>query len=176
MNREIKRVDIFIRAAALVREALSEVEFWIIGDGNQRRNLESLAEGLGMLPHVRFLGRRADVENLLPSIQVGVLSSDSEGLANALLEYMRAGLPVVATDVGGNGEVVENGKTGLLVPPGNAEAMAEAILALLKDPARAAALGDAAKQRFTEKFAVESMLVETEQLYRQLCERRWRPC
>lgn len=176
LNRTVKRVDVFIDAAALVKGERPETRFQVIGDGPLRRDLESQASRLGIKDAVDFLGRRSDVQQLLPGLTVGVLSSDSEGLSNSLIEYMRSGLPVVATNVGGNSEIVEEGRSGLLVPAGDAKALALAILRLLRDSATAAAMGAAARERATSLFSLEGMLGSTESLYRELCRARGREC
>jgi glycosyltransferase involved in cell wall biosynthesis len=167
LNRPVKRVDVFIEAAARVRQKAPPAEFWVVGDGDLRHGLELLARELGIADSVRFLGRRPDVHNLLRRFSVGVLSSDSEGLSNSLIEYMAAALPVVATNVGGNAEVVEDGKTGLLVPPGSPGGVAEAIVSILNDPVRGAAMGDAGRARARERFSLEAMFAKTLALYEE---------
>jgi glycosyltransferase involved in cell wall biosynthesis len=169
LNRRVKRVDLFIHAASLVIKLRPDTEFWIVGDGPLRAELEQLASGLGVGSQIRFMGRRPDVQALLPSMLVGVLSSDSEGLSNSLIEYLCAGVPAIATAVGGNGEIIEDGKNGLLVPPGDPDALAGAILILLKDPARARAMGAAGREHVLQHFGVETMIDKTRMLYETIC-------
>ena len=125
LNRPVKRVDLFLRAAAIVHQILPETRFWVIGDGEQRESLERLAGDLDLGKKVVFWGRRGDVRRLLDEMAVGVICSESEGLSNAIMEYMEAGLPVIATSVGGNPELVRHGVTGLLVQSDKEEALVQ---------------------------------------------------
>jgi len=165
LNRSVKRVDLFIRAAALVSRRHPEARFYIIGDGDLRGGLESLARELGVFSHTDFLGRRKDVGNLLQEMTIGVICSDSEGLSNAIMEYMAGGLPVVATNVGGNPELVEDGKTGILVKPNDPQKLAESICLLIEDRGRAKMMGEAGQRLLKNKFSVEKMVRETTGLY-----------
>ena len=119
--------------------------FVIAGDGPDRDALEAQAAANGVLDRVRFVGRRDDVPALLASADLFVLPSLYEGLPLSIMEAMAAGTPVVATDIGGNNELVTSGKTGLLVPPANPVALAEAVRALLAEPARAQIFATAAQ-------------------------------
>lgn len=166
LNREVKRVDVFLKAAALVAANQPQTIFWVVGDGHLRPILEGLAMDLGIHDRVEFLGRRTDILSLLPQVEAGVLSSDSEGLSNAIMEYMACGLPVVATAVGGNSELVENGANGFLVPPGNPGSMAAAILRLLQDPELAVSMGRRGRERIMLEFGIERMVAETLDVYR----------
>src|SRR5690606_19591897 len=112
VNREVKRTDLFIRAAVLVAQNYPGVRWHVIGDGPLRGGLESLARELGIADKVIFAGRISDVPGYLDRIQIGVLCSDSEGLSNALIEYMFKGAVPVVTAVGGNPELVSDGVTG----------------------------------------------------------------
>ena len=134
-----------LEAAALVLRRRPDVTFVLVGDGPQRAELGAHAERLGLDGRLRFLGLVEDPIPLLPRMDIFVLPSHMEGMSNALLEAMAAGRPVVATNVGGNAEVVQDGVTGLLVPPRDPQRLAEALLTLLDDPARAAAMGAAGR-------------------------------
>ena len=112
-----------------------------------------------------------DVPELLSECAVSVLPSLSEGLSNTLLESMAAGAPVVATNVGGNPEVVQEGSTGFLVPPRDPDALADRICRVLNDRSLAARLGEAGRRRVVEHFSMERMLRDTERLYLTLLER-----
>ena len=125
----------------------------VAGDGPARQELQALASELRLNGHVRFLGFRRDVRTLPPSAGLFVLCSLSEGLAISILEAMAAGLPVVATDVGGNGEVVRHGETGLLVPPQDPVALAGTVDALLADPDRRRAYGAAGRRDVAARFS-----------------------
>ena len=144
LTRRVKRADLFLQAAALVGRIHPEIQWHLVGDGELRGELERMAEDLGISERVVFAGRIDDVASYLRQAQIGVICSDSEGLSNAVLEYMAAGLASVVTDVGGNPELVDDGRTGTLVPTGDPAALADAILALVETPARVGATGRAA--------------------------------
>ncbi len=150
----------FLKAALLVSEKVPTAEFHLIGDGPEEPALRALAAELGIADRVRFLGRMAPdaVWRALNQFRVSVLSSLSEGMPNAVLEAMLAARPVVATSVGGVAEIVEQGETGFLVPPRDANAMASAIGALLKDPDGAARIGDAARAHILAHYSVDRMV------------------
>lgn len=133
LNRRVKRTDLFLRAAARVLARHPEVTFHVIGDGEYRAEYERLAVELGIGRSTVFAGRVTDVSGYLGKLAVGVICSDSEGFSNAVLEYMLRGCAVVATSVGGNLEVVRDGETGLLVPPGNEVALASALKRLVQE-------------------------------------------
>ena len=146
-----------IEAARLVPEA----EFVIVGEGELREELERRAEGL----RVRFLGSRHDVPELLASFDVFAFPSLFEGRCLAVVEAQAAGVPVVATAVGGIRETVVDGETGLLVPTGDPAALAVAIRRLLEDRASAQAMAAEARRRVRERFSVDRMVEETLRLY-----------
>jgi glycosyltransferase involved in cell wall biosynthesis len=130
--------------------------------------LKKKTRDLGLAEHVRFLGQRGDVPELLRVSEIGLLCSHEEGFSNALLEYMAARLPVVATDVGGNAEAVIDGVTGLLVPAKNPGALARAILHLVHDPAERKRMGTAGRTRVQQNFSLEACLNGYEVLYRSI--------
>ena len=140
----------------------------LIGDGPLRGELEALARALGVAGRCRFVGARADVADLVAALEIVALPSRSEGLPFALLEAMALGRPVVATSVGGNPEVVEDGRTGWLVPPGDAGALARAILGLLEDPEAARAMGARGAARVRAEFSLARMVGALETLYATL--------
>lgn len=146
MNREVKRVDLFIRAARYVLERERNVRFLVLGDGCLKSRMVGLALDLGMEEEMLFAGRQVSKHTVLPAMDVGVLSSDSEAMSNAIMEYMAAGLPVVATAVGGNTELVVDGETGFLAPPGDVKQIGESILALLRDEQKRVALGSRGRE------------------------------
>jgi glycosyltransferase involved in cell wall biosynthesis len=137
----------------------------LVGRPLLRQQLEAEARALGVAGRVRFLGFRDDVQALLDAMDVFVLPSLSEGLSLSLLEAMAAGLPVVATAVGGNPELVREGETGYLVPPRDPAALASAIGRLLVDRASAQAFGAAGRRRVLEEFSAERMVERYEALY-----------
>jgi len=139
----------------------------IVGDGPLREKLQAQAQSLGVADSVRFVGAVADVRPSLAAMDVFVLPSHAEGMSNALMEAMAAARPVVATAVGGNTEVVVDGKTGVLIPPADPAAIADAIAALLRDPDRAAGLGAAAREFVTRRFGARARVAELEHLYEE---------
>jgi glycosyltransferase involved in cell wall biosynthesis len=168
LNRPVKRADLFVQACAAVAETVPAARWQIVGDGQLRSELEALAQELGVANRVEFLGRLADVSPVLAGATVGVNCSDSEGFSNAVLEYMLAGSAVVATDVGGNRELVEDGETGLLVPVGDAEALGDRIARLIDDPGLVFRMAVRARQRVHADFAWPSSVARHEQLYLDL--------
>ena len=133
-------------------------------DGNLDR-LRSLAENLTLTQHVRFLGVRRDIPAVLSAADIHISASHYEGFPNNVLEAMCAGLPVVATAVGGVPEQVVDGGTGLLVPPSEPAALARAVLALAEDPSRRQALGNAGRERVAREFALRRSVAALEQAY-----------
>jgi glycosyltransferase involved in cell wall biosynthesis len=137
----------------------------LVGDGPDRAALEARAVALGLADRVRFLGERADVDRLLPGMDVFVLSSREEGIPNALLEAMAAGRVCVATAVGGTPEVLRGGETGWLVPAGSPEALADAIEEALTRPDEARRRSDAACRAARETMSIEAMVRRHEEFY-----------
>jgi glycosyltransferase involved in cell wall biosynthesis len=158
----------FLRAAARVRAAVPDAGFAIAGEGELMEELRQLATELGIKDDVFFLGRCDKVAELLFASDVGVLSSKAEGFANAILEYMAAGLPVVATDVGGAREAIAEGETGYLVTSGDDVKMAQRIIEVLNDPSRARAMGQRGKSIAAERFSCDRHLQNTLELYDEL--------
>jgi len=134
MTRQVKRTDLFIDACALVHKHHPELKWHIIGDGHLKEPLLARATELGVEENVVFAGTVRDVQSYLKHLQIGVNCSDSEGLSNAIIEYMLTGVAAVVTDVGGNPELIEHNSNGLVVQPDNAEALAAAILRLINEP------------------------------------------
>lgn len=128
-------------------------------------SLQAAARELGIAPHIRWLGERDDVVALFQATDIGILCSHEEGFSNALLEGMAAGIPMVATKVGGNAEAVLDGRTGLLVPTHDAAALGDAILGLAHDPARRGTLGAAGKKLVEWKYSLATCVARYEQLY-----------
>ena len=151
--KEQKGHRFLIEAAAALAPDYPEARYLLIGDGELRADLEQRIAAAGLTGQFRLLGLRPDVPDLLAAADLFVLPSLWEGLPMALVEAMAAGLPVVATDVSGTRGVMAGGETGLLVPPGDAAALARAIAALLDDPARAGVMGAAARRRVETCFS-----------------------
>jgi glycosyltransferase involved in cell wall biosynthesis len=170
LRHAVKDHPTFLRAARRVRESCPEAAFVLAGEGELEARLRALAAELGIADAVFFTGRCARVGELLAVSDVCVLSSAAEGFSNAILEYMAAGRPVVATDVGGAREAVVEGETGHLVPAGDDERMAARIGELLRDPERARAMGDRGRRRVAEHFSCAAQRARVEALYAWLLE------
>jgi sugar transferase (PEP-CTERM/EpsH1 system associated) len=152
---------------AFSRSAQSSKSVLVIaGGGPSRAELEGVTRELGLGDRVRLLGERADIPLVLRALDVFVLPSLGEGISNAILEAMATGLPVIATRVGGNVELVRDGATGCLLEPRNPQVLAEALAAYLGDPARAQAHGAAGRERAVSEFGLERMLAAYAALYR----------
>ncbi|MCC6650604.1 MAG: glycosyltransferase, partial [Candidatus Eisenbacteria bacterium] len=137
----------------------------IAGDGPDRAALEAKARELGVAERVTFLGERGDVDRLLPAFDLFTLSSREEGIPNALLEAMAAARPCVVTRVGGNAEVLDDGRTGWLVPPENPAALARALAHAMDDPAEARRRGAAARAAMLSERSIDSMVRRHEEFY-----------
>lgn len=163
-----KGLGCLLQAARSLTLPHPEVRFLVVGEGPERRQLLRLRDRLGLGDRVRFLGFRADVPQILADSDVFALPSLWEGLSIALLEAMAAGLPVVATDVEGVAEVVTDGETGLVVPPGDADALTAALSRLLGDPSLRRRLAQAGHQRVVRHFGWEKVVSDTMDLYERL--------
>jgi glycosyltransferase involved in cell wall biosynthesis len=161
----------FLRAARTVSEVAPLVTFVIAGEGELMNSMRLLAKELGITRQTFFLGGCDRVAELLSITEIGVLSSLYEGFPNAVLEYMAAGCPVVATDVGGIGEAVADGQTGYLVEARDHEAMARKILRLLEAPEQARAMGILARRIVAERFSSEAQAKTISALYERLLPR-----
>ncbi len=157
-----------LEAAALVARGEPTARLLVVGDGPLRSTLEQKVKELGLNGTVRFLGAVPRAARLLPHFNIFVLSSVWEGMSNGLLEAMAAGRPVVATRVGGNPEVVVDGVSGLLVPPRDPQAMADAVLRLLREPELARRMGEAASRRVEKEFSLPRMVHRMESLYDEM--------
>jgi glycosyltransferase involved in cell wall biosynthesis len=174
MNARYKNHRVFLRAAARLHRNLPQLEFLLAGDGPLRPELECEATELGIYDRVRFLGDRRDIPAVLASMDVSVVPSDSESLSNVVLESMAAGVPVVASRVGGNSELVSE-QRGLLVPPDDEAALAAAVERLLNDAALRAELGRNAREYAQANFSMKQMHERYEGLYtRLLVKKNWR--
>ena len=169
--RRVKGHDVFIRAAATVVRQFPKVVFSIAGDVLEPAylaELQTLVQDLNLANCVRFDGGVTNLHQHLAAADMFVLPSRSEGFSNAIIEAMASCLPVVATDVGGNAEAVEEGITGFLVPPEDPGALSAAILRLLSDPSQAKAMGARGKTLVAERFTTESMMNQIAGAYRNL--------
>lgn len=166
----VKGIEYFLEAAAAIAPSHPDVRFLVIGDASCAEpayagQVRAYARRLGVGDRVTFTGLRHDVAELLSEVAVSVLPSLTEGLSNTVLESMAAGVPVVASRVGGTAEAVEDGVTGLLVPPEDGAALTRAIVRVLDDRELAARLGQAGRQRAVDRFSIDAMIRATERLY-----------
>src|SRR5580658_4657541 len=175
--RRVKGYDVLLRAAAEVCRAYPKATFLIVGSVQEQdcdRNLQDLVRQFNLVRNVRFLGKMENerVWSLLKLCDVFCQPSRSEGMSNALLEAMGCGLPCVATAVGGTPEVLEDGRTGYIIPNEDHQAAANRILALLGDPERARTMGRMARCVAEERFSAQSMITNMVDRYDQLLEAR----
>lgn len=168
MLRPMKAVDVLVSAFAHLRDRVPEAHLVVAGDGPLRPDIEAQIADLGLAGSVHLLGVREDVPNILRSLDVAVLPSDSEGSPIALIEAMVAGRAIVATRVGGMPSILDEGRCGVLVPPRDPEALAQAVAGLLHDPSRRAELGAMAQGRALADFTLESVAERWKALYRDL--------
>lgn len=164
MNDAVKNHPAFLRMAALLAAKHPRVQYVLVGDGPLRGELEKLAADLGLADHVLFLGDRKDIAGVLASLDITVLPSRSESLSNVILESMAAGVPVVATDVGGNRELLSNGETGFLTPEDDA-AIATAVEGLLVNDDLRNTCGRRAKSEASAQYQLDVIRDRYEQLY-----------
>jgi glycosyltransferase involved in cell wall biosynthesis len=160
----VKDLPTLIRAFGVVRSALPQTRLVLVGDGPERSLLERIAADQGLHDRVTFTGYRADVRALLPAFDLYVNSSLFEGVSLTILEAMAAGVPVVATRVGGTPEVIDR-STGVLVPPADASALASALGAMLRDEPTRTALGAAARARVERLFSIDRMTEDYASMY-----------
>jgi len=165
--RKVKGIEVFIKAAGVLSEALPDLNYVIVGEGPERRKLEALSVELGIADKVNFLGRCRNIPGLLREIDIGVLTSHYESFSNSILEYMAMGLPVVCTDVGGAREVISQGKNGFLVPPGDHLGLATAIKKII-DGNLFAQFGIVSRTKIEKNFNKSVAVSKVESLYLSL--------
>jgi glycosyltransferase involved in cell wall biosynthesis len=176
----LKGLEDFLDAAAVVAATYPDARFLLVGEPSPIKNREYLDElaaraaRLGITDRVIFTGLRSDVPALLAAVDVSVMPSLNEALSNVLLESMAAGAPVVATNVGGTAEALVNGDNGLLIPPADPRALAEAIVQLLRHPSLARELGDRGRRTVSTRFSLDRMVASTEAVYDDLLTRKQR--
>jgi glycosyltransferase involved in cell wall biosynthesis len=163
--RPEKNHETLIAAADLLSADFPDVEFQIVGDGPRRSELEALVRSRRLDDRVSFLGHREDVGRLLSEASIFALPSRSEAFPNGAIEAMAAGLPVVASAVGGLLDLIEHGRTGLLIEPGNPTALADALRQLLTNQTAAARIGEHARAHVQQRYSFERMVKAFEDLY-----------
>lgn len=166
-----------LKAMALLKSKAPEAHLLLVGDfadaAYKNAVIEQISE-FGLAGSVSYLGRRDDVAAILESCDIAVLSSRSEGLPIALLEYGMAGLPAIATSVGQCAEVLADGAAGILVPPSSPEELAGALLALLASPSRRATLGEKLRERVTSEYGAQRIVTQVADVYRQVLSKNYR--
>ncbi|NMB45403.1 MAG: glycosyltransferase family 4 protein [Firmicutes bacterium] len=170
LTRE-KGIDILLAAAARVVAVESTLRFVIMGDGPLKEELKQDAQARGLSDHVRFLGFCDTARHLFPAFDTFVLPSLTEGWPLSLMEAMVAGIPVIATRVGGIPEMVEAGRTGILVSPGEVEELTQALLAVARDRPLAKRLGSEAAEYAKKHFDAHFMVDQVERVYQRICQR-----
>ncbi len=166
--RPVKNIDGLIRAAEHLKAAHSNAQFEVAGEGEQRPELEKVIRERGLIDNFRLLGSVSDVPGFLARQDIAVLCSHSEGMSNALLEYMAAGRAIVATDVGANARLIAHERSGLIVPPGDDTALADAIVWLIANPARASEMAKTARRKVEAEYSREAMVRRFEDFFRRL--------
>lgn len=160
-----KGQDVLILAFPQILEQFPEATLALVGDGEERHALETSARRLGIEKRVRFYGYQHDIRPLLRTFTICVVPSRQESFGLAILEAGLSGKPIVASDVGGIPEVIQNRRTGLLVPPDSPDALGNAVLTLLRDPHRAERLAKAMKERVREQFSIDHCLGRYSEVY-----------
>jgi L-malate glycosyltransferase len=171
MRHEVKDYPLFLRAAQRVKTVIPGAQFLLAGEGELMESIRGLAKELRLESSTFFLGRCENIAELLRISDVCVLSSKAEGFSNSILEYMAAGRPVVATDVGGAREAIIEAGTGYLVRSGDDRTMAERIIYLLEQPKEARVMGEKGRESVEERFSLTVQLQNTEALYDRLLNR-----
>ncbi len=164
--RPVKRHDLFLKMASEMKNA--DAHFLVVGHRNQGCDLETKARELGLASRLHFYHTVQDVTEVMQVLDVGILTSESEGLSNVLIEYALAGVPALAFDVGGNGEVIQHGKTGFIIPFGETEQMAMAIDSLLDNKNVLAECGKRAQEFAISQFSLPQMVKKTEDFFREI--------
>ncbi|MBB1060614.1 glycosyltransferase [Marilutibacter spongiae] len=164
----VKNHAMLLEAFARVHAERPRARLLLVGSGALAGQLAGQAAGLGVADAVRFLGNRPDIHQILPALDAAVLASRSEGMSNAILEAMACGLPMVATAVGGNLQLVRDGATGFLVPSDDHGAMGDAMGRLADEPLLRAGLGQAARRRIESEFSLAGMVDAYDRLYQRL--------
>ena len=166
--RDVKNLDLLVNAAATLRGEFPQVKWVIVGDGPDRERLTGLLSQHGLTDNFLLPGRAVDVIPALAALDIAVLCSASESFSNSLIEYMAAGLPVIASDVGGNREAITHGENGLLFPSGDQSRFIEELRQLIRDRSLAARFAAAAKTAAHANYSTAKYVAEHEAFYRRI--------
>ncbi len=172
VRHRVKNQEMLLRSAVRIKDKCPEAHFVFAGEGERLEELETLSQELGISERTHFIGTCVNVPELLSISYVCVLTSFSEGFSNSILEYMNAGKPVVATDVGGANEAIVDGTSGFLVDSNDDEALAAKLEVLFANQEMAADFGNVGRTRIEKMFTLSAQLNKTLDLYRELGERR----
>jgi glycosyltransferase involved in cell wall biosynthesis len=164
----IKNIPLLLEAMAIARRQDPDLHVVIVGDGELRQELEGKARALGLEGSVTFAGWRRDLPHVYADLDVAVISSDNEGTPASLIEAMATSCPVVATRVGGVPDLIADGITGRLIPPGDRAALANALLAVFREPERTRQMAERARLQVLERHQVDRLVADIDQLYREL--------
>ena len=164
----IKRQSDLIRAFAIAQRNLGNIHLLFIGEGKEKDELQRLAYSLALERRIHFLGSVPNAIPIIKQFTVGVLCSESEGLSNAIIEYMGCGKPIICTRVGGNSEIVEDGYNGFLVNAGDVEGLAAQLVRILSDSSLADRMGVRSRLRMQERLTSEEMVNSYVNLYTQV--------
>lgn len=170
----IKQPELFVQMAALVASRHPATRFLIVGDGELRGDVESAIAGRGLAGSVQLLGWRQDLPCIYAASDVVVLTSLNEGTPVALIEALASGVSVVSTDVGGVRDVVDEGKTGLRVPRGDADRLADAVVLMIERPEERRRMGAAGREAVTVRYALDRLVSDIASLYRRLTQEHTR--
>lgn len=168
LNRPVKRVQDFIQAAAIAQQNYRDIRFIIVGEGYLRTKLQQLASSLGLDQTIIFTGSIQNPVELIRNFHIGVLTSETEGLSNAIIEYMATGLPVVATNVGGNLELISDGENGFLVAPADPYKLAEKMIYLANNRSLCLKMGEKNIEKILKKFPISVMVNKYSTYYESL--------
>jgi glycosyltransferase involved in cell wall biosynthesis len=169
----VKDQGLLLHAFARLNHGQKNLRLVLVGDGPERKGLESIKDTLPCRDHILFLGERNDVDNVLKALDIFVLPSRSEGISNTILEAMATGLPVIATAVGGNPELVQDGHTGCLISPDNCEALVDALnFYIAQRPDMITLHGLNGRERAVRDFSLDRMVKEYETLYTAFIKKR----
>ena len=167
-----KSIDVFVRAAAKLANSHPTMRFQVAGEGEMRAELESLIRSLDLRDRFRLLGTVTDIPAFLADLDIAVLCSQTEGAPNSIMEYMISGLPIVATEVGGNAEMIEDETCGLLVSPGDVDQLVAAIDRLVRDQALATSMAAKAREKGLREYGLDVYVRRYQDFYRELAERK----
>jgi glycosyltransferase involved in cell wall biosynthesis len=166
--KKVKAHTLLLDAFAELNQEFPMVELWLIGDGPERKNLEHQASALQITDRVVFWGTQNDIPQIMADSDIFVLASQSEGMSNAIMEAMASAVPVVATRVGGTIELIEHGKSGLLVNPGDTQSLSEALRQLCLSGEKRYSFGKAGRTRIQSQFKLIDKVHELEMIYSEL--------